>query len=62
MNVSSVRLQEVHFSSGNSDCGSPLLGQMLMSMQHLYTDGENAELMMVMLKKSKFSATKHSIK
>lgn len=52
MNVSSVRLQEVQFSSGNGVCGSPLLVQVLMSMQHLFTDGENAQLMMVMLKKN----------
>jgi len=42
--VSTVRWWMVHFSSGDSDCGSPLLVQIFTSMECtlLFIAGENA--------------------
>ena len=47
--VSRVRWWVVHFSSGNSDSGAPLLVQIVMRMacRLLFITGKNARLMLV---------------
>ena len=56
--VSSVRWCTVHFSSGDSDTGSPLLVQTVMSaaLRFLFIAGENAQLVVMTTLKKHFAA------
>ena len=54
VDVNTVRQWVVHFSTGSSDSGSPLLLQIVMSVacRLLFIAGENAELMVVSMLKT----------
>ena len=56
VDVNTVREWVVHLSSGDSDNGSPLLVQILMSVARrlIFEAGENAQLMVVTVLKIVF--------